>query len=369
MPNAPDKPFNALPKLPPQSNLETVPILKRTISAARALAELKQAGRQIPNQAVLVNTIPLLEAQVSSEIEHVVTTTDNLLRLSSDENSVMDPASKEAYRYVAALRQGYQAIHERPVCTATAIDICRTIRNIDMDIRAVPGTAIATSTSKKIIYTPPEGKERIRDLLANWGHYINEETDIDPLIRMAVMHYQFEAIHPFTDGNGRTGRILNILFLIQEELLDIPVLYLSRYILNSRTEYYQRLRAVTEDEEWEPWILYMLEAVEETAAWTSQRITAILGLLRHTRHYIRGKLPRIYSRELAEQLFTHPYVQISHLIDTGIAQRQTASRYLHQLADIGILKEMKIGRKKFFVHTKFLNLLLSDHDDFEKYDS
>jgi Fic family protein len=362
-----DKPFNSLPLLPPNADIETKPILKQAIKASRELAELKKAGNLIPNQEVLINTIPLLEAQGSSEIENIVTTTDKLFLLSSKESAEADPATKEALRYRTALREGYEIQKNRPINTNTAIRICRTILNIDLDIRKTPGTRLTNKATGETIYTPPESENIIRDILANWEWFANESTDIDPLIRMAVMHYQFESIHPFTDGNGRTGRILNILFLIQQGLLELPVLYLSRYFLNNRTDYYNLIRGVTERQEWDPWILFMLKAVEQTALWTSQKILAIRELFTHTCEYLKKRAP-FYSRELVEIIFIQPYCRIENLVISGIAKRQTASTYLKYLEDYGVLKEERHGRGKLYIHPAFLRLLTMDKNEIERYD-
>jgi Fic family protein len=362
-----NKPYNVLPELPPEANIETKAILKRCINAGRALAELKTAGELIPNQAVLINTIPILEANASSEIENIVTTTDSLFRYSSAEREARDPAVKETLRYRTALYEGYKSLDKRPVCTATAVSVCRTLRNIEIDIRKVPGTAIAGQVSGGIIYTPPEGENVIREKLANWEKFINESEEFDPLIRLAVMHYQFEAIHPFTDGNGRTGRILNILFLVQQDLLGIPVLYLSRFIIDNKTRYYSLLRNVTEEGEWEPWILFILEAIEDTSRWMVAKIRAISRLLGYTCNYVQNRLPKIYSRELVEMIFTQPYCRIANLVEAGIVRRQTASSYLKALVDIGVLREFKTGREKIFLHPKFFNLLTGDDNSFTEY--
>ncbi len=367
MPFDRSRPFNDLPPLPPQADIESRPVLRAAIAAARMLAELKQAGELVPNQAVLTNTIPLLEAQVSSEIENIVTTSDKLFRLASNEKLASDPATKEALRYRTALNHGFKALRKRPLSTNTAVAIFRTIRNVDVDIRETPGTFIGNSRTKKILYTPPEGPDRIRTMLANWERFINEATEIDPLIRLAVMHYQFEAIHPFTDGNGRTGRVLNILFLIQQGLLEIPVLYLSRYFLRNRPRYYRLLWGVTEERAWEPWILFMLEAVEKTAQWTTKKVRAIRHLLEETTAFVRARQPKVYSRELVEMTFVQPYCRIGNLTDAGIAKRQTASVYLKALVDIGVLEEEKVGREKLFLHPKFLRLLTADDNRFEPY--
>jgi len=362
------KPYNQLPTLPPKTEIETQPVLKRCIKASRALAELKQAGRLMPNQSVLINTIPLIEAQLSSEIENIVTTSDRLFRLSSGANIESDPATKETLRYQTALSEGSLSMKKRPVSTATAIRICRIIRNVDINIRTTPGTAVVNPTTHKPIYTPPEGETIIREKMANWERFINNKTDIDPLVRMAVMHYQFEAIHPFTDGNGRTGRILCILYLIQEGLLEIPVLYLSRYIINHKNQYYKYIRQVTEDDAWEQWILFMLQGVEETASWTLYKIRAVRELVDHTCNYVREKLPKIYSRELVELTFIQPYCRITNVVDAGIVKRQSASVYLKAIADIGVLEEIKVGREKLFMHPKFLQLLTGDSNDFTQYE-
>jgi len=364
---APDKPYNHLPLLPPTADLETRPVLKAAVSATRALAELKGAGELIPNQSVLINTIPLLEARVSSEIEQIVTTTDNLFQLASKEHAEGDPATKEALRYRTALLQGFNAILERPISTRTAVDICRTIRGLKIDIRKVPGTKIGNPATGEIVYTPPEGEDLIRNKLANLEEFIHADDDLDPLVRMAVMHYQFEAIHPFTDGNGRTGRILNILFLVQQGLLEIPVLYLSRYILQNKSRYYDLMLQVTDKQHWQEWNLFMLSAVEETARWTSQKIHAIRDLLFHTSEFVRARLPKIYTRELVELIFTQPYCRIANMVDAGIAKRQTASVYLKEMVNIGVLREQTKGRDKLFLHPKFLKLLAEDDNSYTSY--
>jgi len=245
----PEQPHNQLPQLPPAQELETRPVLKACIEARAALAELKQAAELIPNQAMLINTIPLLEAKDSSEIENIVTTTDRLFQYAQGHDNA-DPATKEALRYRTALHQGFRSIKARPLCTATAVDVCRTLKGVAMDIRRTPGTQLANDRTGEVVYTPPEGEARLRDMLANWERFLHNQVDLDPLIRMAVGHYQFEAIHPFTDGNGRTGRVLNILYLIQEELLSLPILYLSRHVIAHKADYYRLLLSVTRDGAW-----------------------------------------------------------------------------------------------------------------------
>lgn len=359
--------YNDLPLLPPDADIESKVVLKKCVTARAALAELKQAGRLIPNQAVLINTIPLLEARDSSEIENIVTTTDKLFQYAERGDNLADPATKEALRYRTALYQGYQSLQQRPLCTATAVQICTTIKGVDMEIRKVPGITLANDASGETIYTPPEGEARLRALMANWEQFIHNQTDIEPLVRMAVSHYQFEAIHPFTDGNGRTGRIINLLFLIEQGLLETPILYLSRYIIRNKAAYYSHLLAVTTRQQWEPWILYMLDAVEQTANWTRQKISAVAGLMEHTTQYLRQVAPSIYSRELVEQIFIQPYCRIGNLVDADIAKRQTASVYLKQLCEAGVLKEMKVGREKLFIHPKLIRLLTTNSNEFTEY--
>lgn len=365
---APDRPHNQLPPLPPLGELESRAVLKACITARAALAELKQAAGLIPNQTMLINTIPLLEAKDSSEIENIVTTTDKLFQHAhTDGHGQADPATKEALRYRSALYRGYMSLKERPICTATAVEICRTLKAVDMDIRKTPGTKLQNDRTGDVIYTPPEGEALLRDMLANWERFIHNEVDIDPLIRMAVAHYQFEAIHPFTDGNGRTGRVINILYLIQQDLLQLPILYLSRYIIQNKSDYYRLLLAVTKDHDWESWVLYMLKAVEETSRWTTEKIAAIRSLAEHTTAHTRTVLPKIYSRELVDVIFEQPYCRISDLVRKGVAKRQSASRYLKELAEKKILREITVGKEKLFIHPKLMLLLSQDGNQFDEY--
>lgn len=363
----PSRPYNDLPLLPPATEIETKAVLKACVKARAAVAELRYAGQLIPDQSVLVNTIPLLEAKDSSEIENIVTTNDALFREAGSPDDAGDPATKEALRYRSALQAGYHTLKTRPLTSRTAIEVCGIIKGVDLDVRAVPGTTLRNSFSGEVIYTPPAGQDHLRVLLSNWEQFVNAEDDLDPLVRMAIMHYQFEAIHPFIDGNGRTGRILNILYLIQAGLLDIPTLYLSRHIVRSKVDYYRLLAGVTQDGAWEPWILYMLRAAETTAVWTNARIRAIRELMVQTSEYIKANAEPIHSRELVELIFSQPYTRIGHLIESRIAQRVTASRHLKALVKIGVLEEEKVGRDKVFIHRKYMALLGSDEHTFEPY--
>jgi Fic family protein len=353
----PTKPFNDLPPLPPNGDVETRRTLKACVDARAALAALQGAGNLIPNQAMLINSIPTLEAQASSEIENIVTTADRLFLYASNGDANADPATKEALNYRKALYVGSELLTRRPISTAMAATVCSIVKGVDMDVRKTPGTTLINQKTGAVIYTPPEGEARLRDMLANWEVYLHNVADVDPLIRMAVAHYQFEAIHPFSDGNGRTGRVLNLLFLIEQKLLDMPVLYLSRYIIEHRADYYQLLSDVTTDQKWEDWIYYMLAAVTDTARWTTAKIDAIRNLLNQTAEQIRQKAPRIYSRELAESIFAQPYSRIGTLVEAGIGQRQSVSQYLKVLCEIGVLEERKRGREKLFINPALLKIL------------
>jgi len=361
-----DKPYNDLPPIPPANNLDTVAILKACIPARVALAELKQAGQLIPNQGLLINLLPLLEAKDSSEIENIVTTTDKLFQYSSEEN-LADPATKEALRYRTALNTGYQVLKTKPLCTNTVIDICSTIKGMQMKIRKIPGTALANHRTGEIISTPPAGEQLLRTLLKNWEDYLHQNDNVDPLIKMAVAHYQFEAIHPFLDGNGRTGRVINILYLIEVDLLTLPILYLSRYIVKNKQDYYRLLHEVTTTQNWEEWILYMLKAIEITATWTTKKIASVKNLMEDTTEHIKANLPKIYSHELVQTIFEQPYCRINNLVEKNIAKRQTASVYLKHLAEIGVLNEIQAGKEKLFVHPKLIQLMIEDNNNFEQY--
>ena len=303
--NHPAQPYNNLQPLPPRVDLETKAILKRCVAARAELAELKVSVQLIPDETVLINAIPILEARASSEIENIVTTNDSLFREASlgHENQLGDPTAKEALRYRTALHQGFKALDRHPLTTRIAIEACRTIT----------------------------------------------------------------AIHPFGDGNGRTGRILNLLFLVQAGLLEKPTLYLSRHILRTRSEYYASLARVTQTGDWEAWIIYMLTAVEQTARWTNNKVRAVRDLMQEASTYVRAEKPRIYSRELIELLFTQPYCRIENLTELGLGNRVTASGYLKQLVAIGTVEEEKVWRDKVFINRKYLDLLSSDEHTFKPY--
>ena len=365
----PRKPYDDLPRLPPRKPLETVAVLKKCIAARAALGELKQAGRRLPDQTVLINTIPLLEAQASSEIENIVTTADSLFRHSGEDDAKTDPATKEALRYRTALRRGHDLIRGgHPQSKKTAIEICQIIKGAPMSVRRIPGTFLQGKNGRPI-YTPPQGEKLLLDLLDNWERFIHaDKPALDPLVRMAVAHYQFEAIHPFADGNGRTGRILNILHLMERGLLDIPILYLSRHILNYREKYYKLLDGVTRRAEWEPWILYMLDAIEKTSRWMIARIDAVCNLMSHTAEHIRRhSWPPSTSESIANCIFMQPYCRIRNFMSAVKCSRITAAKYLRELRAIGVLEEIKAGREVLFIHRKYRDLVIGDSHKFSRY--
>jgi len=249
-------------------------------------------------------------------------------------------------------------LKDRPLTTSTAVRVCSRLKGIEMEIRRISGTALVSD--RTVIYTPPVGEDVLREKLSNWEKYLHEAVDTDPLVRMAVLHYQFEAIHPFSDGNGRTGRVLNLLILVDQGLLDEPILYLSRYMIKHKAEYYRLLLAVTSEGTWQDWILFMLTAVAETAAWTTQKIHAIQNLYDDTLRYVRAELPAVYTRELIDILFTQPHCRIQNVVKAKISSRQTASLYLKQLVAKGVLVEVTEGREKVFIHPKLMGLLTTD---------
>jgi Fic family protein len=355
----PDQPYDALPLLPPAVTLDTRTILRKTISAGRALAELKGIGETIPDQSILINSLLLQEAQASSEIENVLTTNDKLFRAFTSDSASVDAATKEVLRYREALWEGLTALQERPLLTTNLfIRIVQTIKQNTAGIRNTFGTTLANEATREVIYTPPEGEDLIRRLLKNLEDFIHADSDIDPLIKLAVIHYQFEAIHPFNDGNGRTGRILNTLYLVMSGLLEQPVLYLSRYIIEHKNDYYRLLRQVTAKQDWEPWICYMLDAVADTAIFSRQRILSIRSLMLDTMQMAKQRLPSsVYSKELLELLFRQPYIKVQFLVDAGLAERKTAARYLKELENIGILKSSKIGTTVLYLNIGLFDLL------------
>jgi Fic family protein len=355
--------FNELPLLPPDvAEIETAEVLKTCIDARVALAELRQAAQLIPNASVLINALPMLEARASSEIENIVTTADNMFRYMDASESQADPATKEALRYRRALFDGAREVQKKALSADVAIEVCRIIKGEKLSLRDKPGTSLRNASTGEIVYTPPQGQDLLREKLENWAEFLNKPSELDPLVRMAIQHYQFEAIHPFSDGNGRTGRVLNVLYLVEQGLLDNPILYLSRYIISTKADYYRLLLEVTTQQNWAEWVQYMLKGIEETCLWTTDKIRSIRELMTHTGSFIQRRLPKIYSWEMVQLLFMQPYCRIAHIVDAGLAKRQTASVHLKQLAEIGVLEEVKAGRESLFVHPKYIELLSGDEN-------
>jgi Fic family protein len=352
----PETPYNELPELPPRQEIESKKILRASIKANKALAELKGLAQTIPNQTIFINTISIKEAQYSSEIENIITTTDELYQALSLSDQPLSSAAKEVMRYRSALWQGQAILSERGLLTTDVINaIQEELLENNAGIRTLPGTALKNAINGKTIYTPPSGKDIIQNKLKNLEDYIHSD-DIDPLVKLAVIHYQFEAIHPYYDGNGRTGRILNVLYLVQQNLLDLPILYMSHFIIQNKEDYYRLLREVTFEQEFEPWILYILKCIEESAKETISKIKAIQTLMQDIGIQVKTKLPKFYSKELIEVLFQQPYCKIKFLEEHGIAKRQTAAEYLYKLEEIGILSSKKVGRETLFLNTKLFAL-------------
>lgn len=352
-----DKPYQELPTAPDTATLETPAVLKATVSATRELARLDGICRLLPDPAILINIIPIMEAQASSEIENVVTTNDELFKAASGATTNIDAAAKEALRYRTALRVGYDSLAEKPITTNTAINICSHIIGKPAIIRNTPGTYIGNPSTKNPIYTPPVGEKIIRNHLDAWEKLLHTRKDLDPLVAMTVAHYQFEAIHPFFDGNGRTGRIINILYLIESGLLKLPILYLSGHIVRTKLRYYELLNAVTTHDQWEPWILYMLNGIETTAQWTTQLIENIHDMQQSFEQKIRTVLPKMAAPDLGQLIFKQPYIRIENIVESGLAQRQTASRWLNTLVEKKILDVEKVGRSLIFINRELLALL------------
>ena len=353
----PVEPYNGLPTLPPSRDVESKVVLKAAIEARASLAALDQAARRMTNPTVLINSLPLLEAQASSEIENIVTTADDLFKFAQDESGATNPATKETLSYRKALFAGIALIRARPLSANTAAEVCSIVKNRQMDVRKLPGTYIGNPTTHAAIYTPPAGETVIRDKLSNWERFLHETHGMDPLVVMALAHYQFEAIHPFEDGNGRTGRILNVLMLVGIGLISEPILYLSRYIIERKDEYYRLLLEVTRDENWEEWILFVLEGIRATALSTITKIDQIQILQDEMLAEIRA-VTSSANADLLAVLFEQPYCRISNVVERCGVSRPTATNWLNALVRGGALLDMRAGRERIFINTKFFALLM-----------
>jgi len=348
---------NELNLLPPQVNLETVSVLRQLSKSNRALAELKGITSTIPNSIILINFLVLQEAKDSSAIENIITTHDELYQADID-FEVNNPAAKEVQHYSAALKHGFDLLNEHGFLTVNYIvEIQRILEQNDAGIRSQAGTVLKNEATGEIIYTPPQNKESILHLLKNLEEYINQENGLDDLIKMAIIHYQFESIHPFYDGNGRTGRIIYVLYLVMKGLLDIPVLYLSQYIIRTKQDYYRLLQNVRTENAWEDWVMYLLNGIEETSINTIKMIKSINDLMAETKSKLQQDLPKIYSRDLLDIIFLHPYTKIEFLTERLNISRQTAANYLNKICQIGILKKVKKQKYNYYINIKLFDLL------------
>jgi Fic family protein len=355
----PKLPHNALLDLPPTVDLETTGVLKAAIVARDGLHGLRDACRMLPSPEMLMNTLPVLEANDSSAIENIITTADELFRYDGRKPDENDLSAKEAHNYCSALRRGWEGIRGgRPISTSLTLEIASVLLGIDVCVRN-HSVALADAATGQVHYTPPGGGEIVWQKLKNWENFINGPGELDPLIKLAVAHYQFEAIHPLRDGNGRTGRILNLLLLVRDHFLDAPILYMSHFILQNRSEYYRLLRRVTFQGEWEPWILFLMDAIGHTARWTVEKIEKIRAAIAEADGKIRANFPKVYSPRLMEILFSQPYRRIRNFVEAGIAGRQTAAKYIDALVSIGILEPYPSpGPEKLYANKKFLQILL-----------
>ncbi|MES2433002.1 MAG: Fic family protein [Pseudomonadota bacterium] len=357
------KPTYKLPTLPPAVTLETVAVLKALNRASRALADLKGHAKTIPNQGILIDTLALQEAKASSEVENIVTTQDELFQADVFPDHPPSAAAKEVARYRDALRLGHSRLQETGglIPNSTLIDMFRLLKDRSDGFRATPGTALKNERSGEVVFVPPQDANEIVAFMTALERFINDDemSSLDPLIKMALIHHQFESIHPFPDGNGRIGRILNVLYLTRTGLLDIPVLYLSRHITRHKADYYRLLQAVRDDGAWEEWVIFMLDGVAETAATTLRLVEGIGDQMRATKHRMRAELPKLYSQELLNNLFRHPYTRIDYVLNDLTVTRQTAARYLDTLAEHGFVEKHRAGKNNYYVNTSLVRLLMT----------
>lgn len=353
----PNKPYNELPLLPPKVELETKKILKKTVSASRALAELKGATNSIPNPGILIKSITLQEAQSSSAIENVLTTNDKLFKAFSAKTRNIAPQTKEVLRYREALWEGFNQLKKNELITKNLfIKIFQKIKETYEEIRKTPGTKLVDG-KVKVIYTPPEGEQLIRKLLHNLEQFIHDDSDFDPLIKSTIIHYQFEAIHPFTDGNGRTGRIILILYFVLQKYLSLPILFLSRYIIENKAQYYRLLKGITEKNDGESWILYLLNGIENTSKSTTVLIEDIHNSLLQTSALVKKKSQQRIPKEVIELIYEQPYCKTEFIVDKGIAQRKAAERYLKELVRLNILDPEKVGKEVIYKNVELYRIL------------
>ncbi len=345
--------------LPADNEIETKRVLKSLPAAHAALAELKGIAASMPDQSILINTLGLQEARDSSAIENIFTTNDDLYKSELNPRSYISLNAKEVQNYIAATRTGFDLISESSLLTTrTIIKIQETLEGNKAGFRKLPGTTIKNSYTGEIIYTPPQDPQEIRNLMTRLEKFINDKelTDFDPLVKMAIIHYQFESIHPFYDGNGRTGRIINILYLILEKLLNLPILYLSSYIIRNKSDYYRLLQEVRTRNNWEEWLLFMIKAVEYTSRETIDLIIKIRELMMHYKYTLRNNY-KFYSQDLLNNLFKHPYTKIEFIQRDLNVSRITAANYLNQLSDDKLLTKKKLGTANYYINDPLFRLL------------
>jgi Fic family protein len=356
-----------IPQLPLNHNFDTVAILKQLNQANRRLAELKGVAQTIPNEQILISTLTLQEAKDSSEVENIVTTQDDLYQgIVSLSDDVLNAATKEVLNYREALQHGFQLVKDKGVLSLNSIkEIQALLEHNSAGFRRVPGTALKRSDGV-VVYTPPQSESQIVQLMANLESFINNEalSDLDPLIKLAIIHHQFESIHPFYDGNGRTGRILCVLYLVLTGRLDLPILYLSRYITHHKGEYYRLIQAIRDknednEQEWQDWVLFMLRGVEETSKETTRLVTGISRLMSDFKSVLRPKFGKLYRHELLNNLFFHPYTKIEFIERELQVSRPTAQRYLEMIAEAGLLVKEKRGRFNYYLNVPLINLFRS----------
>ncbi len=348
-----------LTNLPLSIEVETKTVLKQTAIAHRYLAELKGIAATIPNEQILINTLTLQEARDSSEIENIITTQDELFQAELQTDTFFNIAIKEVQNYASALRKGFELVRHDKILTLNHIkQIQAELEGNNAGFRKQLGTALKNANTGEVVYTPPQHPEKIEQLMGNLGQYLNNDelSDIDPLIKMAIIHHQFESIHPFYDGNGRTGRIINILYLVCKDLLSLPILYLSRYIIENKTDYYKYLQRVRDTDDWEAWLLFILRGVVETAQRTIRLVSAIKELMQRYKHQIRSELPKIYSQDLLNNLFKHPYTKIDFMMNDLGVSRITATGYLEDLVALNLLEKHKMGRSNYYLNRPLYQL-------------
>ena len=347
-------------ELPFAQDIETKVVLKKVAQAHKALAELNGVAESMPNEVIILNTLSLQEAKDSSAIENIITTQDELYSSDSISRQFASSAAKEVHNYATALKEGFEIVKSSGLLTCNhLIDIQATLEETGAGFRKLLGTALKNEQTGETVYTPPQSYDEIVSLMSNLEKFMNDDTlcEWDVLIKMAVINHQFESIHPFYDGNGRTGRIINILYLVKEGFLNLPILYLSRYINQNKADYYQLLQATRNTNDWQPWLMFMLDAIEQTATQTAAMVRGIRRLMMQSKQKIRADLPKIYSQDLINNLFKHPYTKIEFLVTDLQMTRQTASKYLDKLVDIKILTLYRIGKENYYINDALYNYL------------